>query len=75
MRRILAASGQAVPESKPILEVNPGHPLVRRLAAEQDDARFADLARVLLEQATLADGRPLRDPGAFVQRVNRLLLG
>jgi molecular chaperone HtpG len=75
MRRILAASGQAVPESKPILEVNPGHPLVQRLAAEQDDARFADLARVLLEQATLADGRPLRDPGAFVQRVNRLLLG
>jgi molecular chaperone HtpG len=75
MRRILAASGQTVPDAKPILEINPAHPLVLRLAAEQDETRFADIARVLLDQATLADGRPLRDPGAFVQRLNRLLTG
>jgi molecular chaperone HtpG len=75
MRRILAASGQAVPDAKPILEVNPAHPLVQRVAGEADEARFADLARVLLEQATLADGRALSDPGGYVRRVNRLLLG
>jgi molecular chaperone HtpG len=75
MRRILAASGQAVPDAKPILEVNPAHPLVQRLVAEQDEHRFADVARVLLDQATLADGRPLRNPSAFVQTLNRLLTG
>jgi molecular chaperone HtpG len=75
MRRILAASGQAVPDARPILEVNPTHPLVRRLAAEDSEETFADIARVLLDQATLADGRPLQDPGAFVQRLNRLLTG
>ena len=65
MRRILAASGQAVPDAKPILEINPAHPLVQRLDGEQDEAKFADVARVLLDQATLAEGRPLRDPGGF----------
>jgi molecular chaperone HtpG len=75
MRRILAASGQKVPDAKPILEINPAHPLVQRLAGEQDEARFTDIARVLLDQATLAEGRPLADPGAFVQRLNRLLTG
>jgi molecular chaperone HtpG len=75
MRRILAASGQAVPDSKPILEINPDHGLVKRLAAEQDEAKFGDFARVLFDQATLAEGRPLKDPGAFVQRLNRLLTG
>ncbi len=75
MRRILAASGQALPEPKPILEINPGHPLVLRLAGEQDEAKFEDIARVLLDQATLAEGRPLRNPGTFVQRLNRLLTG
>ncbi len=75
MRRILAASGQAVPDARPILEINPAHPLVQRLGAEQDEPRFADIARVLLDQATLVDGRPLMDPGAFAQRLNRLLTG
>jgi molecular chaperone HtpG len=75
MRRILSASGQAVPDSAPVLEINPGHALVQRLAREADDAKFADVARVLLDQATLAEGRPLKDPGAFVQRLNRLLTG
>jgi len=75
MRRILAASGQAAPDSKPVLEINPGHALVQRLDRETDEVRFADVARVLLDQATLAEGRALADPGAFVQRLNRLLTG
>ena len=74
MRRLLEASGQAVPDSKPALEINADHPLVGRLAAESDDSRFGDLADLLLDQARLADGRTLEDPGAFVQRLNRLLL-
>ncbi|GMU74946.1 MAG: chaperone protein HtpG [Gammaproteobacteria bacterium] len=75
MRRILEASGQKLPHSRPVLEVNPTHPLVRRLAGEQDQARFADIARVLLDQATLAEGRALADPGDFLRRLNRLLAG
>jgi molecular chaperone HtpG len=75
MRRILAASGQAVPDAKPILELNPAHALVQQLAAEASEERFADLASVIFDQAALADGRALRDPGAFVQRLNRLLVG
>jgi molecular chaperone HtpG len=74
MRRIMAASGQAVPDTKPVLEINPGHPLVGRLSEEKDAQRFEDLARVVLDQATLAEGRPLKDPGGFAQRLNRLLL-
>ncbi len=74
MRRLLEASGQQVPDSKPVFEVNVEHPLIRRLAEEQDTERFADLADLLLDQAQLADGRSLEDPGAFAQRLNRLLL-
>jgi molecular chaperone HtpG len=74
MRRIMAATGQDIPDSKPVFEVNPEHALVVRLEAESEDARFGDLAEVLFDQARLADGRQLDDPGAFVQRLNRLLL-
>jgi len=74
MRKLMQATGQAVPESKPILEVNPSHPLLVRLAGEQDEARFADLAQLLVDEAHLAEGGQLPDPGAFVQRLNRLLL-
>jgi molecular chaperone HtpG len=74
MRRILAASGQSVPDSKPVFEINPEHPLTQRLAAETDDGRFGELADLLFEQAQLADGRTLADPGQFVKRLNRLLL-
>ena len=74
MRRIMAASGQVVPESKPIFEINPEHPLIQRLAAEEDDRRFDDLAGVLLDQASLAEGQQIDDPGVFVQRLNRLLV-
>ena len=74
MRRIMEAAGQPIPETLPVLEINPGHPLVERLEGLDDQARFADLAHLLLDQARLAEGRQLKDPGAFVQRLNRLLL-
>ncbi|MBK9467056.1 MAG: molecular chaperone HtpG [Gammaproteobacteria bacterium] len=74
MRRIMQAAGQQVPEAKPIMELNPDHPLVKRLDAEPDEDRFATLATILFEQAQLASGDELEDPAAYVQRLNRLLL-
>jgi len=74
MRQILEASGQKVPDSKPVLEINPGHPLIAKLEAEADGARFDDLGRVLFDQAALAAGDSLKDPGAYVARLNKLLL-
>ena len=74
MQRIMEASGQSVPVSKPIFEINPEHALVKRLEAEQNEQRFGDLARVLFDQAALAEGRQPADPGLFVQRLNRLLI-
>lgn len=74
MRRILEQAGQAMPESKPIFELNPEHPLVVKLDAESDEDRFADLAAVLLDQANLAEGGHLEDPAGYVQRLNKLLL-
>ena len=73
MRKVLEASGQKLPESQPIFEINPAHTLVEKLGAEQDDERFADLARVLFDQAALAEGQQPKDPGLFVQRLNKLL--
>lgn len=74
MRRLLESAGQAVPESKPIFELNPEHPLVQKLDQEQDEDRFADLVDVLFDQANLAEGAHLADPAAYVQRLNKLLL-
>ena len=74
MRRLMEASGQKMPESKPVLEINPDHPLVQRMQSQDDEARFEDLALVLLDQARLANGDKPVDPAAYVQRINRLLL-
>jgi molecular chaperone HtpG len=74
MRRIMEAAGQALPESKPILEINPGHPLVKMLDTEPDEDRFADLGTILFDQAHLAEGGQLDDPAAYVSRMNSLLL-
>lgn len=74
MRRIMEAAGQPVPESKPILEINPTHPLVKMLDQEADEDRFADLGNILFDQATLAEGGQLDDPAAYVSRLNKLLL-
>jgi molecular chaperone HtpG len=74
LARILKASGQQAPESKPVLEVNPSHRLVEKLRAETDDAKFNDYTRVLFDQALLAEGGQLDDPASFVRRVNELLV-
>jgi molecular chaperone HtpG len=72
LARLLKASGQQAPKSKPILEVNPEHALVKRL--QSDEARFDDLAQVLFDQAWLAEGGQLDNPADYVQRINRLLM-
>ena len=75
VRRMLEASGQEVPDSKPILELNMQHPLVGRLSAEGDNGRFGELANIVLDHALLAEGTPLPNPAEYVQRMNHFLLG
>ena len=74
MRQILEASGQKVPESKPIFEINPGHPLIEKLDGEPDEDRFVDLSHILFDQAALAAGDSLKDPASYVRRLNKLLV-
>jgi molecular chaperone HtpG len=72
LARMLKAAGQAAPESKPILEINPDHPLVQKLKYEE--AKFADWSHILFDQALLAEGGNLADPSGFVKRLNEMLL-
>ena len=74
MRQILEASGQKVPDSKPIFEFNPSHPLIEKLDGEQSEERFGDLSHILFDQAALAAGDSLKDPAAYVRRLNKLLV-
>ena len=74
MRQILEASGQKVPDSKPIFEFNPAHPLIEKLDHEQSEDRFADFSHILFDQAALAAGDSLKDPAAYVRRLNKLLV-
>jgi molecular chaperone HtpG len=74
LRRMLEASGQELPESKPILEINIEHPLVTRLSAEADDTRFRELSNIVLDHALLAEGTQLSNPAEYVRRINQLLL-
>jgi len=73
LARMLKAAGQKAPETKPILEINPGHKLVKRLETEAAESVFADLAHVLFDQALLAEGGTLEDPASFVKRMNSLI--
>ncbi len=74
LARILKAAGQNAPDTKPVLEVNPAHKLVKRLEAEADEAKFKDLAHLVFDQALLAEGGQLNDPASFVRRMNSLLV-
>jgi molecular chaperone HtpG len=73
MRKIMQAAGQAVPETKPILELNMEHPLVAKLADEKEDENAGRLASVLFDQAALSAGRQLENPAQFVQELNKLM--
>jgi len=72
---MLEASGQELPESKPILEINMGHPLVQRLSAEADTNKFDELSEIVLDHALLAEGSQLDNPADYVRRMNQFLLG
>jgi molecular chaperone HtpG len=74
LERLLKAAGQKVPASKPILEINPTHPIVQGLKYESDEFRFSDWSHILFDQALLAEGGQLEDPASFVKRLNELML-
>jgi molecular chaperone HtpG len=74
MRRLLKQAGHDVPAGQPTLEINPEHPLVKRLEGEPDEGRAGELGMLLYEQAQLAEGGQLDDPAAHVRRVNALLV-
>lgn len=74
MQHLLKQAGHEMPSTKPVLEINPSHPLLARMEAETDDERFAEWASVLLDQAILAEGGQLEDPAGFVHRLNKLML-
>ncbi len=74
LERMLKSAGQKVNASKPILEINPAHALVKKIQAEETAARFDDLSVMLFEQSLLAEGGQLEDPAGFVKRVNALML-
>jgi molecular chaperone HtpG len=75
MQQIMKQAGHDLPDSKPALEVNPEHALVKRMEQEADDERFGEWSRLLFEQAMLSEGGQLTDPVAFVKRTNSLLMG
>lgn len=75
LQRLLRAAGQPVPESKPILEINPDHAIIRKLKDEQDEKRIGDWAEILYDQSVLSNGDKLADPRNFVSRLNDLLAG
>ena len=74
LQKLLRDAGQDVPDSKPVLEINPAHALILRLKDNPEDAQFEDLAEIVHGQAVLAEGAQLQDPAAFVRRLNQLIL-
>ena len=74
MQRILKEAGHAMPSSKPVLEINPDHPIVKKLDVEKSKKKFDDWSDILFDQALLAEGGQLEDPSGFVMRMNKLML-
>ena len=74
MQQLMKQAGHNVPVSKPVLEVNPEHPLVDHLKQEQDEERFSDWSHLLFEEALLSEGGQLDDPTVFVKRMNSILV-
>ncbi|MDH3387222.1 MAG: molecular chaperone HtpG, partial [Gammaproteobacteria bacterium] len=74
MQRILKEAGHELPSSKPILEINPDHPIVKKLDGEKSKKKFADWSSILFDQALLAEGGQLEDPASFVAKLNQMLV-
>ncbi|OQX03256.1 MAG: molecular chaperone HtpG, partial [Thiothrix lacustris] len=74
MQQLMKQAGHEMPDTKPALEINPTHPLLKRMEAETDDERFGEWSSILLDQAILAEGGQLEDPAGFVNRLNKLML-
>jgi len=74
MQDLMKQAGHDMPSNKPVLEVNPTHPLIERMEEETDDEQFADWADILFDQALLAEGAQLEDPAGFVSKLNKLML-
>ncbi len=74
VQRLLKEAGHDAPSSKPVLEINPDHPLLQRFSEDDDAAHAGDLGLLLYEEARIASGAQLDDPGEFIQRVNRVLM-
>lgn len=73
LERILKAAGQNTPESKPILEINPNHELIKKLEKVDENQLFSDYASVIFDQAILAEGGQLDDPIGYVNKVNKFI--
>ena len=74
MQRILKEAGHELPSSKPILEINPDHPIVKKLGSEKSKQKFTDWSDILFDQALLAEGGQLDDPASFVAKLNKMLV-
>ena len=74
LKRMLAQAGQEIPDAKPILELNMSHPIVKKMADEQNDEQFSNWAKLLFGQAQLMDGETIEHPANFVKLVNDLML-
>jgi len=74
MQNLMKQAGHDMPSSKPVLEINPTHPLIERMEKETDDDQFEDWAEILFDQALLAEGAQLEDPAGFVNKLNKLML-
>jgi molecular chaperone HtpG len=74
MQQMMKQAGHEMPSSKPVLEINPNHPLLARMTAETDDDKFKEWASVLFDQALLAEGGQLEDPAGFIHKLNSLML-
>jgi molecular chaperone HtpG len=74
MQRLLKEAGHAMPSSRPVLEINPDHPIVKKLKLEKSKKKFDDWSNILFDQAILAEGGQLEDPASFVAKLNKMLV-
>jgi len=74
LEQILKASGQNIPGAKPILEINPDHPIIKKIITEKDDDLFSDWSHILFDQALLSEGGQLADPVSFVNKLNSMIV-